>query len=60
MMDAGKEVWIAEYERTCEWFEDGEISEDDFRGRLIELGYDTQEIDDHIYQIRVERGEEQL
>ena len=56
-MGAGKDMWIAEYEKVCEAVEDGKISVDEFRAELKRLGYDLLEIEDHVHEMRVERGE---
>ena len=50
-MGVGKEMWIAAYEKLGEDFTDGIITTDEFRTRMKGLGFDEDEISEHISTI---------
>ena len=53
-----KDLWIAEHERACEDLWSGAITEDDFKSRMKELGFDPQEIEDHLDAYRADMEDE--
>ena len=42
------DLWLIEYEQAFEDFDAGRIDADGLRGRLKRLGFDPDEIDDHV------------
>lgn len=44
----GKDQWMNEYEQVCEQFEAGVIDQEGARAELKRLGFDPDEIDEHI------------
>ena len=43
-----KDLWMIQYEGACEDFYAGVLDENTFRLLLRQLGFDAQEIDDHL------------
>lgn len=42
------QLWLVKYERACDLFGSGEITEHEFRARLSALGYAESDIDAEI------------
>lgn len=49
------ELWMIEYERVGEQFAAGEIDEETARAKLKALGFDQDEIDEHIDVLNEDR-----
>lgn len=51
-MGAVKELWMDEYEKIGDEFIAGKIDESEARRRMYHLGFDRDEIDDHLAEWR--------
>ena len=55
-MGGGKDMWIADVERAADQYVTKEIDEGTFRGRMMRLGFNLDEINDHLSELDKDRN----